>query len=474
MPTTPGRVSSEDEVRMEHSFDAVIVGAGQAASLAGKLTKAGWTVALVEKKWLGGNCVNVGCTPTKAMVASAKAAYIASHAHEFGVLNDGGVRVDLKKVKARKDAIVLNFRAKNEVAVANMDGCTLFHGIGRFEGVDRLRVGDDALRSKHFFLNVGARPRIPKMPGTENVPFLTSTTILDLEVLPEHLIVIGGSYVGLEFAQMFRRFGSKVTVVEKGATLLGHEDADVCAGITEILQAEEIALRFHAECLALERGPSGVIVRVGCKEGSPEIHGSHVLLAVGRDPNTDDLGLEHAGLSVNSQGFVEVDDQLRTPVEGIWALGDCNGRGGFTHTSYNDADVVAADLIDGGSRRVTDRIPIHALYTDPPLAQVGMNERQVRERGKPALIGIRQMSTIGRAIEKGETYGFMKVLVDAETQEILGGTILGVGGDEAIHCIATAMYARQPASLLARSVHIHPTVAELIPTVFQTLQPLTP
>ena len=459
---------------MEHSFDAVIVGAGQAASLAGRLTQAGWTVALVEKKWLGGTCVNVGCTPTKAMVASAKAAYTVARAEEFGVLSSGSVRVDLKKVKARKDAIVLNFRSKNETAFTNMKGCKLFHGIGRFEAADRLRVGDDLLRSKRFFLNVGARPRIPKMPGTDDVPFLTSTTILDLEVLPEHLIIIGGSYVGLEFAQMFRRFGSKVTVVEKGATLLGHEDADVCAGITEVLQAEDIALRFHAECLSLEREPSGVIVHVGCEDGSPEIHGSHVLLAVGRDPNTDDLGLEHAGLSVNSQGFVEVDDQLRTPVEGIWALGDCNGRGGFTHTSYDDADIVAANLIDGDSRRVTDRIPIHALYTDPPLAQVGMNERQVRARARPALMGIRQMATIGRAVEKGETHGFMKVLVDAETHEILGGTILGVGGDEAIHCIATAMYACQPASLLARSVHIHPTVAELIPTVFQTLQPLAP
>ncbi len=459
---------------MEHSFDAVIVGAGQAASLAARLTRAGWTVALIEKKWLGGTCVNVGCTPTKALVASAKAAYAAAHAQEFGVLGGEQLRVDLKRVKARKDAIVLNFRSKNEAAFASLKGCTVFHGSARFEAADKLRVGDDVLRSNRIFLNVGARPRIPEMPGIDIVPFLTSTTILDLEVAPEHLIVIGGSYVGLEFAQMFRRFGSKVTVVEKGATLLGHEDADVCAGITEILQAEDIALRFDAECLALLRGPDGVAVHVGCKDGSPEVHGSHVLLAVGRDPNTDSLDLEHAGLSVNSQGFIEVDDQLRTPVEGIWALGDCNGRGGFTHTSYNDADVVAANLIDGSSRRATDRIPIHALYIDPPLAQVGMNERQVRQRARPALMGIRQMSTIGRAIEKGETHGFMKVLVDAESQEILGGTILGVGGDEAIHCIATAMYARQPASLLAHSVHIHPTVAELIPTVFQDLQPLAP
>ena len=459
---------------MDHFFDAVIVGAGQAATLAGKLANAGWKVALVEKKWLGGTCVNVGCTPTKAMVASAKAAYIAAHREEFGVLGGEATRVDLKQVKARKDAIVLKFRASNEAAIASLAGCRLFHGAGRFEAPDRIRVGEDVLISKYIFLNTGARPHIPKMPGTESVPFLTSSTILDLEILPQHLIVIGGSYVGLEFAQMFSRFGSQVTVVEKGETLLGHEDADVCAGVTEILQAEGIALRFQAECLRLDGGPSGVVVHVGCKEGSPKIHGSHVLLAVGRDPNTDDLGLELAGLTANGQGFIDVDDQLRTKVDGIWALGDINGRGGFTHTSYNDADIVAANLLEHDPRRATDRIPIHALYIDPPLAQVGMNERQVRERGKPALFGVRQMATISRAVEKGETHGFMKVWVDAATQQILGGTILGVGGDEAIHSIATAMYARQPAGLLARSVHIHPTVSELIPTVFQNLKPLAP
>ncbi len=457
---------------MDHSFDAVIVGAGQAAALAGRLTKAGWSVALVEKKWLGGTCVNVGCTPTKAMVASAKVAYVAANAGAFGVLGGEAVRTDLRRVMARKDAIVLNFRQKNEAAYRSMKGCTLVHGAARFESADRLLVGDDVLTSKHIFLNVGARPRIPRIPGAEHVPILTSSTILDLEALPEHLIVIGGSYVGLEFAQMFRRFGSQVTVVERGASLLGHEDTDVCLGVQEILQAEGIQFRFHADCIHLEQSSSGVVVHVDCQEGDSEIQGSHVLLAVGRDPNTDDLALESAGLSADRQGYIEVDDQLRTSVDGIWALGDCNGRGGFTHTSYNDFEIVAANLLDGESRRVSDRIPIHALYIDPPLAQVGMSERKVRERGKPALMGIRQMATVGRAIEKGETYGFMKVLVDATTQEILGATILGVGGDEAIHCVATAMYARQPAKLLQRSVHIHPTVGELIPTVFQDLQPL--
>jgi pyruvate/2-oxoglutarate dehydrogenase complex dihydrolipoamide dehydrogenase (E3) component len=458
---------------MERTFDAIIVGAGQAGpSLAGRLTKAGWKIALVEKDVLGGTCVNVGCTPTKAMVASAKAAYTVAHGTEFGVLTDGPVRVDLAKVKARKDAIVAASRSGLEKWLGGMDLCTLLYGRARFEGPRQLRVGDDLLAAKHIFLNVGARPRIPDFQGIDQVSFLTSTSILNLETLPEHLIVVGGSYVGLEFAQMFRRFGSQVTVVEKGATLLGREDRDISDSVRETLEAEGIEFRLKAECIRLESAPEGVAVHVTCDDAPPAVHGSHVLLAVGRVPNTDDLGLTSAGLSVNSQGFIDVDDQLRTAVEGIWAMGDCNGHGAFTHTSYNDYEIVAANLLDGDNRRLSDRIPVHALYIDPPLAQVGMNEREVRESGISALIGTRPMTKVSRAVEKGETRGMMKVLVDAATQQILGATIFGVGGDEAIHCILTAMYARQPAALLQRSVHIHPTVAELIPTVFQDLHPL--
>src|SRR6266567_1430750 len=458
---------------MEHTFDAVIVGAGQAGpSLAGRLTQAGWTVALVERERLGGTCVNNGCTPTKAMVASAKAAYTARHGREYGVTGGEAVSVDLKKVKERKDAIVAKSVASLERWVKDMKGCTLIYGHARFEAAHRLRVGDDVLRAKHIFLNVGARPRVPSFPGIDRVPFLTSSTILELEALPQHLVVVGGSYVGLEFAQMFRRFGSEVTVVERTRTLLGHEDVDVCEGVREALEAEGISFCLSSECIRLESTPEGVVVNVDCKQDSPEVHGSHALLAVGRQPNTDDLGLENAGLSADSQGYIKVDDQLRTCVDGIWALGDCNGRGGFTHTSYNDFEIVAANLLDGDPRRVSDRIPCHALFIDPPLARVGMNERAVREKGVTALMGIRPMTKVSRAIEKGETRGFMKVLVDAATQQILGATIFGVGGDEAIHCVLTAMYARQPASLLQRSVHIHPTVAELIPTVFQELKPL--
>lgn len=460
---------------MEQIFDAVIVGAGQAGpSLAGRLTLAGRTVALVERKRLGGTCVNTGCTPTKAMVASAKAAHTAMHGPEYGIFGAENVRVDLKAVKARKDAIVANSRSSLETWLKGMNGCALVYGHARFEAPHRLRVGDEVLVAKHVFLNVGARPRIPAFPGIDRVPFLTSSTILELETLPQHLVVVGGSYVGLEFAQMFRRFGSEVTVVERNATLLGHEDADICESVPETLEAEGIVIRLNAECIRLGPDSLGVVVHMDCKDGDRQVRGSHALLAVGRQPNTDDLGLATTGLTANSQGYIEVDDQLRTQADGVWALGDCNGLGGFTHTSYNDFEIVAANLLDADPRRVSDRIPVHALYIDPPLAQVGMNEREVRAKGIAALMGIRPMTRVGRAVEKGETRGFMKVLVDAATQQILGATIFGVGGDEAVHCVLTAMYARQPAALLQRSVHIHPTVSELIPTVFQELRPLDP
>lgn len=458
---------------MNRSFDAVIVGAGQAGpSLAGRLTQAGWTVALVERDLLGGTCVNSGCTPTKAMVASAKAAHTVAHCSEYGVLPVGDARVDFKRVKARKDEIVTNSRKGLSSWLENMEGCTVLRGTASFESPHRIRVGDDVLTAAHVFLNAGARPRIPDLPGVDQVPFLTSTTILEIELLPEHLIIVGGSFVGLEFAQMFRRFGSQVTVVEREPQLLSKEDDDVGGAVREALEAEGIQFRLHAECIRLARQGAGIVVNVNCNDGSPEVTGSAVLLAVGRQPNTDYLALGNAGLSPNDHGFIDVDDQLRTSVEGIWALGDCNGRGAFTHTSYNDFEIVAANLLDKEPRRVTDRILAYALYVDPPLARVGMNEKEVRQRGRPALMGVRPMGKVARAIEKGETRGFMKVLVDAQSEQILGATILGVGGDEAIHCVLTAMYARQPASLLRHSVHIHPTVAELIPTVFGELKPL--
>jgi pyruvate/2-oxoglutarate dehydrogenase complex dihydrolipoamide dehydrogenase (E3) component len=328
------------------------------------------------------------------------------------------------------------------------------------------------LQAKQIFLNVGTRAAIPKLEGIDEVPYMTNSTILNLEVVPSHLVVVGGSYVGLEFAQMFRRFGSDVTIVERQPRLLNHEDPDVSDAVRAILEKEGIHIRTQAECIRLGTQDSQPVVHVDCQENSREVVASHVLLATGRTPNTDYLGLEVAGIERDDKGYVRVNARLETTLPGVWAMGDCNGRGAFTHTSYNDYEIVAANLLDGGTRSVDDRIPCHAVYIDPPLAQVGMNEREVRERGRPALIGIRPMTKVGRAVEKGETDGFMKVLVDAETKEILGATILGTGGDEAIHCILTAMYARKPVSLLQHSVHIHPTIAELIPTVFGELKRL--
>ena len=458
---------------MRQDFDAIVIGAGQAGpSLAGRLTQAGWTVAMVERKLFGGTCVNVGCTPTKAMVASAHAAHIARRGSDFGVVRKEPVVVDMKQVLARKNAIVMKSRTGVENWLRGMERCTVFTGAARFESPNEIRVGDQVLYAKNIFLNVGARPAVPDMPGVREVPFLTSTTILDLDEVPKHLIVVGGSYVGLEFAQMYRRFGSEVTVVERKSRLVPNEDEDLSLGIQEILQSEGIQLRLDANCIRLENEGGEVAVGLDCLDGHPRVVGSRILLAVGRSPNTDDLGLTAAGVKTDMHGFVTVDDQLQTSVPGIWALGDCNGRGAFTHTSYNDFEIVADNLLDKASRRVSDRIPVSALYIDPPLAQVGLTETQVRQSGRAALIGTRPMTKIGRAVEKGETQGFMKVLVDAESKKILGAAILGTGGDEAIHCILSTMYAGAPYTTLSHAVHIHPTVSELIPTMLQSIKPL--
>ncbi len=453
-------------------FDAIIIGAGQAGpSLAGRLTRAGMTVALVERKLFGGTCVNTGCMPTKTLVASAYAAHLARRAADFGVVVNGGVQIDMGRVKARADAVSADARAGVEKWLRNMDGCTVIQGHARFEGSDTVRVGEEQLTAPRIFINVGGRALVPDMPGVHDVPYLTNTTILALDRVPRHLVVVGGSYVGLEFAQMFRRFGADVTVVERAPRLIAREDEDVSESIRQILEAEGLRIRTGAECISLARHADGVAVGVDCRQGPPEAIGSHVLLAVGRRPNTDDLALDRAGVAVDAHGYITVDDTLATNVAGIWALGDCNGRGAFTHTAYNDFEIVAANLLDGENRSVSSRVPGYALYIDPPLGRAGMTDAQARASGRPLLTSTRSMSRVGRAVEKGETLGFMKVVADAETREILGAAILGTGGDEAIHGVLDIMHAGSSVDVLRWAVPIHPTVSELIPTLLVDLKP---
>jgi pyruvate/2-oxoglutarate dehydrogenase complex dihydrolipoamide dehydrogenase (E3) component len=458
---------------MSQFFDAIVIGAGQAGpSLAGRLTAAGMKVALVERKLFGGTCVNTGCMPTKTLVASAYAAHLARRGGEYGIALEGPVKIDMKRVKGRADTVSANARRGVETWLRGMDGLTVIEGHARLEEQDVVRVGESLLKAPRIFINVGGRASVPDMPGVGTVDYLTNTSILGLDTVPRHLIVVGGSYIGLEFAQMHRRFGAEVTVVEMAPRLIAREDEEVSEAVRQILLDEGIQVRTSATCIGFKPDADGVSVDVDCTSGEPAVVGSHVLLAVGRRPNTDDLGLEKAGIAVDARGYIGVDDGLATNVPGIWALGDCNGRGAFTHTAYNDYEVVAANLLDGGNRRVSDRISAYALYIDPPLGRVGLSETEARRTGRKLLVSKRPMTRVGRAIEKGETKGFMKVVADAETKRILGAAILGVGGDEAIHGILDMMNARATYPVLQWAVPIHPTVSELIPTVLGDLKPL--
>ncbi len=455
---------------MAKRFDAIIVGAGQAGpALAGRLTAAGQTVAVIERRLVGGTCVNYGCIPTKTLVASAHAAHLARRAGDFGIAT-GEVIVDMAAVKARKDRISGGDREGLETWLEGMKGCTLIRGHARFEGSHALRVDDQLLEADRIFLNVGGRAVAPDMPGLAEIDYLTNVGILELDTIPAHLVVIGGSYIALEFAQMYRRFGARVTVVERGPRLTAREDEDVSAAIKDILDNEGINIVLGADAISFTKQDNGFTVTP--RDGATPIAGSHLLVAVGRQPNTDDLGLEVAGVDTDGRGYIMVDDQLRTNVEHIWAMGDCNGRGAFTHTSYNDFEIVAANLLDNDPRKVSDRITTYALYIDPPLGRVGMTAEQVRRTGRKALVGKRSMTRVGRAVEKGETQGFMKVVVDAETEEILGASILGVGGDEVVQDILDVMTAKLPYTAISRTMHIHPTVSELVPTMLQEIKPL--
>ncbi|HUD29212.1 MAG TPA: FAD-containing oxidoreductase [Novosphingobium sp.] len=456
---------------MTEAFDAIVVGAGQAGpALAGRLTAAGQSVALIERDRIGGTCVNTGCTPTKAMVASAYAAHLARRGGEYGV-STGPVTVDLAQVVRRAQSIATASRERNEKWLGGMEGLTLIHGDARFTAPGTIAVGGRTLTAPRIFLNVGGRPARPDMPGIDEVTTLDNASLLSLEELPRHLVVVGGSYIGLEFAQMFRRFGAQVTIVEMGPRLIAREDEDVSEEIRDLLEDEGITVRTSATCISFASRPDGIAVRVDCTHGDPEVVGSHVLLAVGRKPNTDTLGLDVAGVEVDERGYIKVDERLQTTAPGVWALGDCNGRGAFTHTAWNDFEIVAANLLDGEDRRVSQRIAGYALYIDPPLGRVGMTVAQARASGRALLVSTRPMSRVARAIEKGETRGLMKVVADAQTRRILGAAILGTGGDEAIHGILDMMSAGQTLDALRWAVPIHPTVSELIPTVLLDLKP---
>ncbi len=452
-------------------FDAIVIGTGQAGpALAVRLAKSGRKTAILERKLFGGTCVNVGCIPTKTLIASARVAHLARRAADFGVMINADFYVDMKAVKARKDAVVKQSNTGVTEWLKTTPNLTVIEGHGRFESPTTVGVNDRLLEANEIFINVGGRAAVPEIPGLHEVEYFTNSNIMDVDFLPEHLVIIGGSYIGLEFAQAYRRFGSRVTVIEAGPRLISREDEVVSNAVEKILEVEGIGIRLNANCLAVSRKNNGVGVNVTCGSETEEILGTQLLLAVGRKPNTDDLGLDKAGVAMDARGFITVDDQLRTNMPGIWALGDANGRGAFTHTSYNDFEIVAANLLDNDPRKVSDRIPTYALFIDPPLARVGMTEREVRASGRKALIGTMKMTRVGRARERSETQGMMSVLVDAETKKILGAALLGIEADEAIHAIIDVMYADKPYTVIQRAMHIHPTVSELIPTLLGDLK----
>jgi pyruvate/2-oxoglutarate dehydrogenase complex dihydrolipoamide dehydrogenase (E3) component len=455
------------------AYDAIIIGTGQSGpALARRLVAAGRKVAIIERKLFGGTCVNTGCTPTKTLVASAYVAHLARRAADYGVKIEGAFNVDMKAVKARKDAVVGVFRNGVELSLKALQGCTVYEGHGRFVAEKKVVVNNSELSADQIFINVGARAAIPPIPGLDQVPYLTNSSMMDIDFRPSHLVILGGSYVGLEFAQAYRRFGSEVTVIEHGPRLISREDEDVSQAVAGFLKEEGIDVRVNSAIVGVETKGKAIVAKVESTGRVSQITGSHLLVATGRRPNTDDLGLDKAGIGRDARGYIQVDDQLRTNIPGVWAMGDGNGRGEFTHTSWNDFEIVVANLLDNDHRRVSDRITAYALYTDPPLGRAGMTETEVRKTGKAALITTMAMTDVMRAYERGETKGFMKILVDRDSKQILGASFLGLEGDEVIHCVLDIMYAKAPYTVIQRAMHIHPTVSEFIPTMMDSLKPL--
>jgi len=455
------------------NHDAIVIGTGQSGpALARRLVAAGQKVAIIERKWFGGTCVNTGCTPTKTLVASAYAAFLARRAGDYGVTIGGPVGVDMRAVKARKDTITVASRRGVERSLRTLEGCTVYEGHARFVANNKVAVNGVEFGADRIFINVGGRASIPPISGLDQVPYFTNSSMMDIDFLPPHLIVLGGSYIGLEFAQAYRRFGSEVTVIELAPRLIAREDEDASHAVADFLKEEGIDVRVDSKVIGVEKQGNSIAVKLESAGKISQVVGTHMLVAIGRRPNTDDLGLDNAGVATDSHGYIQVDDQLRTNVPGIWAMGDCNGRGAFTHTSWNDFEIVAANILDNEQRRVSDRITAYAVYTDPPLARAGMTQEEVRKTGKPALVSTMAMEDVSRAYEKGETKGFMKILADQDSKQILGASLLGHAGDEVIHCIIDLMYAKAPYTVMQRAMHIHPTVSEFLPIMMQDFRPL--
>ena len=449
------------------NFDYIIIGSGQAGvPLAFSLSKKG-TVAIVEKSFLGGTCVNNGCIPTKAYVASARRMWDAFHGDALGIEIPDGTKANLEKIKARKDKLVHESRFGIEKSLMSNENITLYKAEAYFLSDYVVQVGDTAITAKKIFINVGARAVVP--PAYAGVPFYTNENILGIKDIPKHLIIIGGSYIGLEFGQIFRRFGSEVTIIESHEKLIAREDDTVCDAVAEILKIEGIQLVFNAkEIAAIENNQDGITVTID----KSEIKGSHLLLAVGRLPNTDTLQIENTHIEVDAKNYIKVNDYCQTNVEGIFAIGDCNGKGAFTHTSYNDFQIVESFLLGKKERKISDRITTYGLFIDPPLGRIGMTKKEALEKGYEVLVAHRPMTKVGRAKEKGESLGFMEAVIDAKTNLFLGACVLGVGGDEIINGITNLMYGKQPYTVFRDAVHIHPTVSELIPTMLETLKPI--
>lgn len=455
------------------TFDAIVIGSGQAGTpLVFKLASQGQKVAFIEKEHFGGTCLNVGCTPTKTYVASARRMWEAQHGEELGIEIPAGAKANLRKIKERKDALIKKSVDGIAQAVDKNENISFFRGEAHFEGRKIVAVNNALLTADEIYINVGGSAFIPD--GYGDIPYLTNQSILELEELPEHLLVIGGSYIGLEFGQMFSRLGSKVTIIEQGSSIIGREDDETSWTIQQILEEEGVDFRLGAKCLSAKKNQNGdIVAQINCsKDEVEEIKGSHLLLAVGRRPNTGNLQLEKTGVNTNDKGFIEVNEYLETNIKGIFALGDCNGKGAFTHTAYNDYEIIAENKFEGKNRKVTDRIPTYGLFVDPPLGRAGITKKEAMQKGLDVLIGHRPFSKIARAKEKGETNGYMSVVVDARTKKILGATVLGVGGDEIISGINNIMYADTSYEVIRDSVQPHPTVSELIPTVLESLTKL--